>query len=291
MHLICTKLRYTIIKKKTIKMAENGLILWKYLQWNLYYASLSFLFLLLYYAYLSFCSFHFLLLYYASFSFLFLLLYYTSISICSFHFLLICYASLSFLFLPLYYASLSFLFLPLYYASLSFLFLPLYYASLSFLFLLLYYASLSFLFLPLYYASLSFHFLLLYYASLSFCSFHFLSLFPRLSTSSPPPWEGRPKCGPHVPATGPTLSSGGGDSIRGPGLVISALQYNAIDIHIYLSYMYFSYLFILCIYFLFILCIHIFIYDARTAISQDVQTSYSVQLAFAKFLSKIKGNF
>ena len=29
----------------------------------------------------------------------------------------------------------------------------------------------------------------------------------------------------------------------------------------------------------------------RTTISQDVQTRFSVQLAFAKFLSKIKGNF
>ena len=29
----------------------------------------------------------------------------------------------------------------------------------------------------------------------------------------------------------------------------------------------------------------------RTTISQDVQTQFSVQLAFAKFLSKIKGNF
>ena len=29
----------------------------------------------------------------------------------------------------------------------------------------------------------------------------------------------------------------------------------------------------------------------RTTVSQDVQTRFSVQLAFAKFLSKIKGNF
>ena len=29
----------------------------------------------------------------------------------------------------------------------------------------------------------------------------------------------------------------------------------------------------------------------RTTISQDVQTRFPVQLAFAKFLSKIKGNF
>ena len=29
---------------------------------------------------------------------------------------------------------------------------------------------------------------------------------------------------------------------------------------------------------------------ARTTVSQDVQTRFSVQLAFAKFLSKIKGN-
>ena len=32
-------------------------------------------------------------------------------------------------------------------------------------------------------------------------------------------------------------------------------------------------------------------HEARTTISQDVQTRSSVQLAFAKFLSKIKGNF
>ena len=30
---------------------------------------------------------------------------------------------------------------------------------------------------------------------------------------------------------------------------------------------------------------------AMTTVSQDVQTRSSVQLAFAKFLSKIKGNF
>ena len=37
----------------------------------------------------------------------------------------------------------------------------------------------------------------------------------------------------------------------------------------------------------------VFVYDLkpRTTISQDVQTRFSVQLAFAKFLSKIKGNF
>ena len=29
----------------------------------------------------------------------------------------------------------------------------------------------------------------------------------------------------------------------------------------------------------------------RTTVSQDVQTLFPVQLAFAKFLSKIKGNF
>ena len=28
-----------------------------------------------------------------------------------------------------------------------------------------------------------------------------------------------------------------------------------------------------------------------TTVSQDVQTGFSMQLAFAKFLSKIKGNF
>ena len=32
-------------------------------------------------------------------------------------------------------------------------------------------------------------------------------------------------------------------------------------------------------------------HESRTTISQDVQTSFSVQLVFAKFLSKIKGNF
>ena len=31
--------------------------------------------------------------------------------------------------------------------------------------------------------------------------------------------------------------------------------------------------------------------ESRTTISQDVQTRFFVQLAFAKFLSKIKGNF
>ena len=30
---------------------------------------------------------------------------------------------------------------------------------------------------------------------------------------------------------------------------------------------------------------------SMTTVSQDVQTLFSVQLAFAKFLSKIKGNF
>ena len=34
-----------------------------------------------------------------------------------------------------------------------------------------------------------------------------------------------------------------------------------------------------------------FIPPARTTISQDVQTRFSVQLAFAKFLFKIKENF
>ena len=34
-----------------------------------------------------------------------------------------------------------------------------------------------------------------------------------------------------------------------------------------------------------------FTLEARTTMSQDVQTRFSVQLAFAKFLSKIKGNF
>ena len=33
------------------------------------------------------------------------------------------------------------------------------------------------------------------------------------------------------------------------------------------------------------------LYRARTTVSQDVQTWFSVQLAFAKFLSKIRGNF
>ena len=31
--------------------------------------------------------------------------------------------------------------------------------------------------------------------------------------------------------------------------------------------------------------------EPSTTVSQDVQTRFSVQLAFAKFLSKIKGNF
>ena len=31
--------------------------------------------------------------------------------------------------------------------------------------------------------------------------------------------------------------------------------------------------------------------EARTTVSQDVQTRFSVQLAFVKFLSKIKGSF
>ena len=31
--------------------------------------------------------------------------------------------------------------------------------------------------------------------------------------------------------------------------------------------------------------------NSRTTVSQDVQTRFPVQLAFAKFLSKIKGNF
>ena len=31
--------------------------------------------------------------------------------------------------------------------------------------------------------------------------------------------------------------------------------------------------------------------ETRTTVSQDVQTRFPVQLAFAKFLSKIKGNF
>ena len=35
----------------------------------------------------------------------------------------------------------------------------------------------------------------------------------------------------------------------------------------------------------------IYVYIPRTTLSQDVQTRFSVQLAFAKFLSKIKGNF
>ena len=35
----------------------------------------------------------------------------------------------------------------------------------------------------------------------------------------------------------------------------------------------------------------LYILRSRTTISQDVQTRFPVQLAFAKFLSKIKGNF
>ena len=31
--------------------------------------------------------------------------------------------------------------------------------------------------------------------------------------------------------------------------------------------------------------------NARTTVSQDMQTGFSVQLAFAKFLPRIKGNF
>ena len=39
-------------------------------------------------------------------------------------------------------------------------------------------------------------------------------------------------------------------------------------------------------------CHHrVFVSRARTTVSQDVQTQFPVQLAFAKFLSKIKGNF
>ena len=34
-----------------------------------------------------------------------------------------------------------------------------------------------------------------------------------------------------------------------------------------------------------------YMYTLRTTVSQDMQTRFSVQLAFAKFLSKIKGNF
>ena len=39
--------------------------------------------------------------------------------------------------------------------------------------------------------------------------------------------------------------------------------------------------------------LHFFLHglEARTTVSQDVQTWFSVQLAFAKFLSKIMGNF
>ena len=37
-------------------------------------------------------------------------------------------------------------------------------------------------------------------------------------------------------------------------------------------------------------CINFLIFP-RTTVSQDVQTRFLVQLAFAKFLSKIKGNF
>ena len=36
---------------------------------------------------------------------------------------------------------------------------------------------------------------------------------------------------------------------------------------------------------------HVLVKLPRTTVSQDVQTPFSVQLAFAKFLSKIKGNF
>ena len=42
--------------------------------------------------------------------------------------------------------------------------------------------------------------------------------------------------------------------------------------------------------FLFVITL-IFIFITRTTVSQDVQTWFPVQLAFAKFLSKIKGNF
>ena len=35
----------------------------------------------------------------------------------------------------------------------------------------------------------------------------------------------------------------------------------------------------------------ILLHKPRTTVSQDVQTRFPVQLAFAKFLSKIKGNF
>ena len=34
-----------------------------------------------------------------------------------------------------------------------------------------------------------------------------------------------------------------------------------------------------------------YISEPRTTVSQDVQTRFPVELAFAKFLSKIKGNF
>ena len=36
---------------------------------------------------------------------------------------------------------------------------------------------------------------------------------------------------------------------------------------------------------------NIIMFFPRTTVSQDVQTRFPVQLAFAKFLSKIKGNF
>ena len=35
----------------------------------------------------------------------------------------------------------------------------------------------------------------------------------------------------------------------------------------------------------------VYTYILRTTVLQDVQTRFSVQLAFDKFLSKIKGNF
>ena len=42
---------------------------------------------------------------------------------------------------------------------------------------------------------------------------------------------------------------------------------------------------------IYVLNICTFMFRLRTTISQDVQTPFPVQLAFAKFLSKIKGNF
>ena len=36
---------------------------------------------------------------------------------------------------------------------------------------------------------------------------------------------------------------------------------------------------------------YLYIKEPRTTVSQDVQTRFPVQLAFAKFLSRIKGNF